>query len=84
MDRVDVETKGLQLSGGAMTELVVAESGDERRVTGEPCELDGGHGSTSGRGLPSVGHVRDLAGSREMGYPEELRPLDVFHNRQAE
>ena len=84
VDRPDVDTEAPQLIGRTMTELVVAESGEERRVTGEPCELDGGHGPASGGGLPSVGHVRDLAGSWEMGYPEELRPLDVPHDRQAE
>jgi regulator of RNase E activity RraA len=81
VERLDVETEAPELVRGAMTELVVAQRGDERGVTGEPCELDGGHRSTSGSGLPSVGHVRDLARHREMGYPEELRPFDVTDDR---
>src|SRR5205823_4492501 len=70
--------------GGAMTELVVAERSEQRRFACEPRELDGGHGAASRRRLPSVDHVGDLSRRRQVRHPQELRPLDVTYDRQAE
>ena len=67
-----------------MAELVVAERGQKRRATREACELDGGNRPASGRGLPSVGHVEDLAGGREPRQPQELGPLDMTDHCQMQ
>src|SRR6185436_3163046 len=82
--RPDVEPESLELISGAMAKLVVAERGEERRLTGQPRELHRRHGSTSGRGPPSIGDVGDLTAGRQMRHPQELRPLNVTDDRQSE
>ena len=81
--RLHADAEPLELALGAMAQLVVAERGQEEALSGQPCELDGGDGSTARRFLPGLGGVHDLARRGHAVYTRELDPLDVADDGDA-
>ena len=68
---------GLELDPGPGAELVAAEQAEERRLAGEPRQLDRGDAAAAGRLLPGLLRADDLARARNRLDPEELDPLDM-------
>src|SRR5438874_1168759 len=75
--RLDAHTELLQLTARALPELVVAKRRVERAVAGQPRELHGGDGATSGGQGPVALRRHDLPGRRDALDARELDPLDV-------
>ena len=75
--RVHADAGGLEPDPSLGSELVAAEEAVERRLAGEPRQLDRGDAAAAGRLLPGLLRADDLAGTRNRLDPEELDPLDV-------
>ncbi len=66
-----------------MSELVVAQRGEERGFAGQLQELDGRDGPAAGRLRPGAVGVEDLTGVRHALDPQELDPLDMTDDPDA-
>jgi hypothetical protein len=75
--RVDPDAARHQRALGLAAALVVAQGGEEVHVGAHPRELHGGHSPASGRVLPTLRHVGDLARARDALDDGEPHPLDV-------
>ena len=65
-DGLDPDAQLLELAGGAVTELVVAERGKKQAVPGEAPQLDRCDGTSAAGLLPRLERVHDLARGRDM------------------
>ena len=75
--RVDPDAARREPALGLAAALVVAQGGEEVHFGAHPRELDRGHSPASGRLLPALLHVRDLARARDALDDGEPHPLDV-------
>ena len=79
--RVHADAGSLEPDPSVRAALVAAEKAVERRLAGEPRQLDRCDATAAGRFLPRLPDADDLARSRNRLDPEELDPLHMPDDR---